>query len=541
MAAIVSVAQMKAMEAEADRKGTSFDRMMDNAGKAVGEAAVRNFGALQGKRVILLCGGGNNGGDGLVAAIHMAKEGATVRVFLASERKKDDPRIRAAEEAGISMQEIVSERGRQVLSDSIREADLVVDAILGTGTRLPLRPPLPQILEIVRNCLEQSPSRPYVIAVDCPSGLDCDTGAVCPQMFPADLTVTLGAAKAGLLSFPGAELVGRLEVADIGLPADLDSLPASGPWLATRDIVRKWLKPRPRSAHKGTFGRVLIIGGSINYPGAPILAGQGAYRAGAGLVTLAVPPTVYSATVSMLPEATWIVLPEDLGVISSDAVEIVLAEATRYDSLVVGPGLGREKTTAGFLKGLLQEHLGTKSPIGFGQPEKAAMEKKPHWPPLIVDADALKILADMDGWPGKLPPGSVLTPHPGEMSILCGMSKEEIQKDRAGIAMRFAREWNLVVVLKGAFTVIASPDGAEAIAPFATSALARAGTGDVLAGVIGGLIAQGMKGFEAAVLGAVLHGRAGEIAAGKIRAVDSVLAGDVARSIADSIAELRQG
>jgi NAD(P)H-hydrate epimerase len=335
-------------------------------------------------------------------------------------------------------------------------------------------------------------------------------------------------------------LVGRLEVAGIGLPADLNSLLASGPWLATPDVVRKWLPPRPRNAHKGTFGRVLIIGGSINYPGAPILAGQGAYRAGAGLVTLAVPGTVYGATVSMLPEATWIVLPEDLGVISADGAEILLPETAKYESLVIGPGFGREKTTTGFLKELLQEHLGTRAPLGFGQPEKAVIEKRQQRSPWVIDADALKILAEMEGWPGKLPPGSVLTPHPGEMSILCGISREEILKDRAGIALRFAREWNLVVVLKGAFTVIASPDGTQAISPFATSALARAGTGDVLAGVIGGLIAQGMKGFEAAVLGVFLHGRAGEIAAEKIRAADSVLAGDVARAIADSIAELRQ-
>jgi NAD(P)H-hydrate epimerase len=282
-----------------------------------------------------------------------------------------------------------------------------------------------------------------------------------------------------------------------------------------------------------------VFGGSINYPGAPALAGLGAYRVGAGLVTLAVPGPVYPAAVSILPEATWIVLPEDFGVISAGAAEVIASEIGLAQALVVGPGFGREKPTAAFLYELLQQAHGRKSRIGFGTAEKAESAPKILRPPMIVDADALRMLPDWQGWPGMIPPGSILTPHPGEMSVLTGLTKESIQRDRAGTAERFAREWNAVVVLKGAFTVVAAPDGRCAVEPFATPALARAGTGDVLAGIIGGLVAQGVESWQAAVLGAYLHGRAGELAAEHAGSSDSVLARDAALFLSQSIAELR--
>jgi NAD(P)H-hydrate epimerase len=539
MAAIISVAQMRAVEAEANRKGLTYDRMMDYAGRAVFEEARRQYGPLQGKRILVLCGGGKNGGDGLVAALHFAGSGVAVRVYLASEREKNDPRVRAAVDAGIPFVDATAEAGLRDLSEAVPEADLILDAVLGTGARLPLRSPVAKILNCVGESIHRAEKRPRMVAVDCPSGLDCDSGEVPPQILTADLTVTLGAAKPGLLKFPGGEYVGRLVVADIGLPRDLEALHAPGPILATPDLLRGWLKPRPRASHKGTFGRVLVIGGSINFPGAPVLAGQGAYRSGAGLVTLAVPETIYSADVPSLPEATWIVLPEDFGVISAGAAEVIVPELERFEAVVAGPGFGREKATSAFLKGLLQAELGRKTPIGFGVPEKNHHENPGKRPPMVIDADALKMLSEIEGWPSLLPPGSVLTPHPGEMAILTGMARDDIQKDRQGVALRFAKEWKTTVILKGAYSVIASPEGDAAVEPFATPALARAGTGDVLSGVVGGLIAQGMEAWRGAVLGAYLHGRAGEIAAEDLRASDAVLARDVANSLARAIAELR--
>jgi hydroxyethylthiazole kinase-like uncharacterized protein yjeF len=224
MARIVSVEQMRAIETEADRKGVSFEKMMDCAGGAVFAWAVEQFGPVSGKRVVVLCGGGNNGGDGLVAAAHFARAGSAVQVFLAAERKESDPRRRAAANSGCTLAEGTGDSGRALLRPALEEADILIDAVLGTGTRLPLRPPIDGFLDAVQAALSRCHPRPFMVAIDCPSGVDCDTGAAAPQTLPADLTVTLGAAKPGLITFPAAETVGRIIVADIGLPGDLESL-----------------------------------------------------------------------------------------------------------------------------------------------------------------------------------------------------------------------------------------------------------------------------------------------------------------------------
>jgi hydroxyethylthiazole kinase-like uncharacterized protein yjeF len=539
MAQIVTVEQMRAIETEADRKGVTFDRMMDAAGKAVFDLAADQFDSVSGKKVVVLCGGGNNGGDGLVAAAHFARAGSAVCGILAVARKANDPRQRAAVEAGCSVVDGLTETGRRRMESALAEAEILVDAVLGTGMRLPLRPPIALFLEGVLKCLSRMERRPFVVAVDCPSGVDCTSGETATQTIPADLTITLGAAKTGLIAFPAAESVGRLIVADIGLPAELESLRQQGPLLADPAMVRDWLPARPRNSHKGSFGRVIVIGGSVNYPGAPALAGLGAYRIGAGLVTLAVPAPVYPADIPILPEATWIVLPDEDGVIAAGGVEALGIGLSQAQVLVVGPGIGREKPTAAFLKQLLRQERGSKHPIGFGVGEKKDKQHAPHLPPLVVDADALRLLAQWPDWSARLPHGSILTPHPGEMSEMTGWSTEAIQKDRTGTAEHFAREWNAVVVLKGAFTVVASPEGRCVIEPFATPALAHAGTGDVLAGTVGGLVAQGVEGWHAAVLGAYLHGRAGEFAAAHAGTSDSVLARDAALFLSQSIAELR--
>jgi NAD(P)H-hydrate epimerase len=324
-------------------------------------------------------------------------------------------------------------------------------------------------------------------------------------------------------------------VADIGLPSDQAQLANIEVELASPIEIRPLLPGRPRDAHKGTFGRALIVAGSPNYPGAALLAARSAYLVGAGLVTLAVPAPLQGMIAGSLPEATWILLPHEAGAISPAAIPPLEQEWGKTEAVLIGPGLGLELTTQEFIA----ELFGPQSVSGGRSGASAEASAGRSFPPCVVDADGLKHLSGLPGWPEALPDGTILTPHPGEMSLLTGSSKESIQAERLDEARRSARAWGHIVVLKGAHTVIAEPAGRAMILPFATPALARAGTGDVLAGVIVGLRAQGVPAFSAAVLGGYLHGRAGELAAASLGTTASVLATDVAAALPRALAELQ--
>jgi NAD(P)H-hydrate epimerase len=411
--------------------------------------------------------------------------------------------------------------------------------------RLPLAGKPADLLRQVRKYLdERRDDPPMIIAVDCPSGLDCDTGQLDPAALPADATVTFAAVKRGQLVFPGAEAVGDLAVADIGLSdRNLAALDGVKLELATPESVRPWLPARPRNAHKGTFGRVLVVAGSVNYTGAAYLAGAAAYRAGAGLVTLAVPAPLYAILAGQLPEATWLMLPHDMGVIDAPAAEMLRKEYERTRALLIGPGFGTEKHTADFMRRWLgvDERAGQRrGGLGFLAPAEPEPEAAAALPPVVVDADGLKLLAQIDGWARRLPAGAVLTPHPGEMAVLTGLDKDAIEADRLGTALKFAADWGHVVVLKGAFTVVAAPDGRATVMPFATAALATAGTGDVLAGAVAGLLAQGLAPYEAAAAGAYLHGLAGVLAAQALGSTAAVMAGDVLDGLIEAMASLAE-
>ncbi|MEP0763897.1 MAG: NAD(P)H-hydrate dehydratase, partial [Chloroflexota bacterium] len=304
--------------------------------------------------------------------------------------------------------------------------------------------------------------------------------------------------------------------------------------------VRARLPQRPRDSHKGTFGKAMVVAGSLNYTGAAYLAAAAAYRAGAGLVTVGAPQIIVPVLAGMLPEATWLLLPHDLGVINEAAVKVLRTELAGYSALLLGPGFGREDVTGEFLRELLrpQEEVRHSRAIGFVPNEPAGETARPatDLPPLVIDADGLNLLAAMDDWPRLLPPGTILTPHPGEFARLARLEREDVQANRIPLAQAKAAEWNCVVVLKGAFTVVAAPDGRTAVEPFATSALASAGTGDVLAGAIAGLLAQGLAPFDAALCAGWLHGMAGVRAAGLLETAISVTAGDVLELLPDALA-----
>ncbi len=524
---IITVEKSRELEKRANEGGLSFAEMMENAGRATAQAIRRRVGA-RGKRVVVLVGPGNNGGDGLVAAHYLGQMGAQVTCYIWKRKAADDTNLQRVEADGLPLLWAEDDAGFEALRGLLSGADVVVDALLGVGVDRPIGGTLQELLEATRQALaerraggglaevvpaEMAEARPLIVAVDCPTGLDCDSGALDPAALPADLTVTFAYPKVGLLRFPGAEAVGEIMVADIGIPPTLADDVALE--MATTDSIRRWLPKRPRSAHKGTFGRALIVAGSVNYVGAAALAGAAAARVGTGLVTMALPLPIQPAVAAHLAEATYLLLPHDLGVIARGAVEVLREKMGDYEALLLGPGLTQEKETVAFVHAFLGlEVKERRGRIGFVASEAAGEVERPSLPPLIVDADGLNALAGADGWWKALPPDTILTPHPGEMARLMGgeTTAKEVQADREGVAARMARAWNAVVVLKGAFTVVAAPDGRVVVLPFANAGLATAGSGDVLAGAIVGLRAQGMTAFEAAVAGAYLHGLAGELA-----------------------------
>ncbi|MBI3169972.1 MAG: NAD(P)H-hydrate dehydratase [Chloroflexi bacterium] len=513
---LVTVSQMRAIEKEADSKGVSYAEMMENAGRGLAEI-VHTMGEESGwDSVTGIVGSGNNGGDTLVALAWLAEAGWRTHAYLANRKTAGDELVARYLEAGGEITQFASDPGFDSLLGFLEESDILLDGLLGTGIKLPLRNEAALVLQGAALLLADLEFPPFIVAVDCPSGVDCDSGACADETLPADLTLTMAAVKQGLLKFPAFEYVGALELVDIGLPTGLDSWNALRINVADADMVSAFLPERNPASHKGTFGTAFVVAGSTSYTGAALLAGKAAYRIGAGLVTMAIPEPLHVVFAGHLPEATWLLLPHEHGFIAEEAAHLVLSSLQRATAILIGPGLGGKHTTKLFIEHALP-----------------ALEL-----PVVFDADGLRHLASIHGWHKKLKVTAVLTPHPGEMAALTGLSLKEIQAEREQAAGKYAKEWGHVVVLKGAFTVIAAPDGRMTIIPVATPALARAGTGDVLAGLIVGLRAQGVDVYEAAIAAAYIHAQAGLHAADLIGTTASVLASDVLDSVPEIISEL---
>lgn len=540
---VVTTKQMQAAEKAADASGLSYDQMMENAGRAVAEAIEAQFD-VAGSRVLILAGPGNNGGDGLVVARHLARTGGAVSVYAWKRNTAGDKNWALLESTGVEKILGDDDSHQTRLTTLLDEADIIVDALLGTGVSRPIEGSLAQLLDHARKIitarrkLEEGPLveparpaldetvGPVVVAVDVPSGLNSDTGEVDPHTLPADLTVTLAAVKRGHLLMPGLNLVGRLVVGDIGLSAAFypDDLRLE---LATAAQVAAMLPARPAGAHKGTFGTATLVAGCLNYIGAAVLSGQAAARVGAGLVRLAPPQPIQGMIASHVVEAIYLPLPHLEGAIAPEAVPVLREKLEDTNALLIGPGLGQAEATADFLQDLLSGKGAKRRNIGFRQAGGEGNDPEPATlPPLVLDADALNILAKQEEWWRLLPPNCILTPHPGEMGRLTGLELKEVQARRLDLAPEMAQKWNQIVLLKGAHTIIAAPDGRTMLMPFANPALAKAGSGDVLAGSIAGLLAQGLEPFAAAVAGAYLHGLAGELARESLGAT-SVVAGDL--------------
>ena len=517
---VVTAAQMTALERESERQGTSTDTLMENAGLAVAEFARRRLGWAAGARVVILVGPGNNGADGLVAARHLRRWGAEVTACLLTRRPEVDPKLDLARDQGVAVADLASIEGMDAGDRLLAGSHLLIDAILGTGRSRPLQGIVREALLRVA-ALRKGGRGPLLLALDLPSGLDADTGMVDEATPAMDATLALGFPKAGLLAFPGAERTGEVATLSIGLPdgvgQDRIALELLGP-----DWVASQLPPRPLDSHKGTYGHLLVVAGSRNYAGAACLAARAAHRAGAGLVTLATPRSVYPIAAAQLTETIHLPLPEDdEGRVHPDAAHVLREALPRYDAMAVGSGMGQSEGVADFMQSLLLA------------PSSATL-------PVLVDADGLNSLARRGSWWRQSSGPLVLTPHPGEMSTLTGLSTAEVQRDRVGVARDWAARWQAVVVLKGAFTAIAEPvlppidgeerDGLVRLSPFVNPGLASGGTGDVLTGIIGSLLAQGMDPFDAASCGVYVHGRAAGMVT-DARGAAGLLASEVADAV----------
>ncbi|WP_333654339.1 NAD(P)H-hydrate dehydratase [Dissulfurispira sp.] len=476
--------------------------LMERAGLAVA-SKVREF--YPDKKVLVLCGGGNNGGDGLVAARNLHNRGFDVKVFLAVEPKKlsSDALVqyKIARKFGLSTMPL-----NELLTHLITHHCLIVDAIFGTGLSRPVKGSLAEVFSLIND------SDIPVVAVDIPSGISSDTGEVLGEAIKADFTVTFGLPKRGHLLYPGAEYAGRLFVEDIGFPAKLLASEKINVELIDIKMASDLILPRPGYSHKGDYGHVLVIAGSKGKTGAALMAAKACLRSGSGLVTLAVPESLLDVFQGRVTEEMTLPLPDDgSGMLSSKAIDVILNfAAKKIDVIAIGPGIGVSHDTEKVVMELIQ-----RSSI-----------------PLVIDADGInsisRAIGNRQGTTGlfkKAKAPIILTPHPGEMARLLQGSRE-VEKNRIDTAISFSKETGAYLVLKGVPTIVAEPDGNAFINTTGNPGMATAGSGDVLTGVIASLLGQGSNPLNASLLGVYLHGLAGDAAA-REKGEHSLIASDI--------------
>ena len=484
--------------------------LMENAALGLAEAVGRSFPAAE--SVAIFCGPGNNGGDGLALARHLAIRGYRVACYLAFGGR--EPRGDAGTQLAVCRKmapqllrlvELAADEDPAEALRAAREADLVVDALFGTGLARPLEGWFAELVEGIDALPVPK------LAVDLPSGLAGGRSELFGPHLRADLTVTFAAPKPAQVFPPAADAVGELVVADLGIPASLVDRDWDGQGegslhlLTSEEAAALLPPPRPAGAHKGDFGHLLVVAGATGKAGAAILTARGAVRAGAGLVTAAVPEPIVQTVDGGSIESMSLALPASAdGRLAAGAGEAILAAARGKDAVALGPGLGGGEPEAGEIRRAV-----------------LACEL-----PLVLDADGVNAFAGRAGELAARAAATVLTPHPGELGRLLGIAAAEVAADRVGAARRAARETGGVVVLKGHLTLVAGPEGAVWVNTTGHPAMATGGTGDVLTGVVGAFLAQGYEPLEAALLAVHLHGLAGGLAAAE-RGEIALAAGDL--------------
>lgn len=511
---VLNAAQMR----EADRRtieeiGIPSLVLMENAGRQVVAAMEAVHGDLVEHTVAVLCGRGNNGGDGFVVARTLLQRGVEVAVFLIGQvgdvRGDARTNIEILGRLGLTVVEIADSQAWELHFSEVAECTLIVDAIFGTG----LNAPLTGLMETVVADVNQSGIP--VIAIDLPSGLSADSHEPIGDSIIAETTVTLAAPKLSLVLPPAETRAGDIVIADIGIPFEIvEAVEGHRVELLTRSDMRALVTPREADTHKGDYGRVLIVSGSLGKTGAAHLAGVGALRSGAGLLTIATPSTCLPIVASMAPEYMTLPLDENPDGLDPDGVEDLLGHAA--DVIAIGPGLGQASGTRTFIQALV---------------DRATV-------PLVIDADGLNAFAgEPDRLAGREGRDVVITPHPGEMARLVGMSIEDVQANRLEVARTFATTHHVYVVLKGHRTLIATPDGTVYINPTGNPGMATGGTGDVLCGMVAAWLAQLLDAEAACQLAVYLHGMAGDLAKAD-EGETSMNASDLAAHIGDAVLEL---
>jgi NAD(P)H-hydrate epimerase len=504
MLKLVTSETMRQIDREAiDGRGIPSDELMENAGRGIAEAILRNhFPSPTGARAAVFCGKGNNGGDGYVVARYLSQAGVEVTVYFLGplEKLSKDARLNFDRVAGMGL-ELNEISAVNDLPDQL-ECDLIIDAIFGTGFEGAPRGLSGEIIEYIN-------AQDFAIAsVDMPSGLNADNGVYEGAVVAADNTYTLALPKYGLFISPGREVAGEVEVIPIGIPDDVVASFDLKISLTGSRYVSGLMPMRPPDAHKGIFGRVLLVAGSTGLTGAAAMAGDSALRTGNGLVKVACPRSVQPVLATKLTEVMTYPLPDvaKKGALAVRALGEIRELIKEHDAIVLGPGIGRHHETFELVRRLV-----------------AKIDK-----PTIIDADGLNALAEHTDILKDCSAPLVLTPHPGEFKRLSGIDvprESEIQ-ERAKIAMQFASDHGVVLVLKGSPTLIASPDGECYLNPTGNNGMASGGSGDILSGIIGSLLGQHVPAFDAAVAAVFIHGLAGDMAA-EVKTPRAMIAGDM--------------
>jgi len=512
---IVSAEEMRQIDQRAiDKYGIPGLVLMENAGWRVVQVVEQILESVVGKKVTIFAGKGNNGGDAFVVARHLRNMGAQVKILVTCEPTEisGDAKVNLEilEKIDLKVYHLLNANSLNIVKVALISTDLVIDGIFGTGFKGVVNKYMGKIFDLINQC-----EKP-IVSIDIPSGVEANTGKVLGPCVKANHTVTMALPKIGLLLEPGASFTGNLYIGDISIPEEAITEQGINRYVTDLSLIKSLFPRRSPDGHKGTYGHVLVVGGSEGMTGAVTLTSQAALKIGAGLVTLGVPSSLNQIMELKLTEVMTKALPEtDKKVLSQAAKEDILHLTTKADVLAIGPGMSQEDSVKELLIDLLKE---IKIPI-------------------IIDADGLNALVDNLDVFKEMQVPVVLTPHPGEMARLTNMSVPEILENKLTIAKEKAIEWQVTLVLKGNKSIIATPEGKVYINPTGNPGMATAGSGDVLTGIIAGLIGQGLTADKATVVGTFIHGLAGDKAR-EAKGSYSLVASDIVESLGSVTKEL---